>query len=128
MEQELISKKELLARYGISYGALYRWKRMQLIPEAWFLHRATPTGQETFFPRELICARVEEILRGKDDSSLEEMARRFGAAEADDARLVIRTRYGETRFRLAEIVSAVVENGQTRADVLKIIKEMRNKK
>ena len=33
MEQELISKKDLLARYGISYGALYRWKRMGLIPE-----------------------------------------------------------------------------------------------
>ena len=31
MEQELISKKELLERYSISYGALYRWKRKGLI-------------------------------------------------------------------------------------------------
>lgn len=27
MDEDLISKKELLERYGISYGALYRWKR-----------------------------------------------------------------------------------------------------
>ena len=30
MDEEMISKKELLERYGISYGALYRWKRMGL--------------------------------------------------------------------------------------------------
>ena len=34
MDEDLISKKELLERYGISYGALYRWKRMGLIPES----------------------------------------------------------------------------------------------
>ena len=28
MDEELISKKELLETFGISYGALYRWKRM----------------------------------------------------------------------------------------------------
>lgn len=50
MDEELISKKELLETFGISYGALYRWKRMGLIPEAWFLRRSTSTGQETFFP------------------------------------------------------------------------------
>jgi hypothetical protein len=128
MEQELISKKELLARYGISYGALYRWKRMQLIPEAWFLHRATPTGQETFFPRELICARVEEILRGKDDSSLEEMARRFGAAEADDARLVVRTRYGESSFPASDLLAVSVRCGGAEEDLLHIIKEITEKR
>ena len=47
LEEELISKKELLEQYQISYGALYRWKRMGLIPEGWFLRRAAPTGQET---------------------------------------------------------------------------------
>ena len=31
--EDLISKRELLERYGVSYGALYRWKRMGLIPE-----------------------------------------------------------------------------------------------
>ena len=35
MEEDLISKKELLERYSISYGALYRWKRKGLIPEEW---------------------------------------------------------------------------------------------
>ena len=40
MDEDLISKKELLERYGISYGALYRWKRMGLIPESWFLRRS----------------------------------------------------------------------------------------
>ena len=33
MDEELISKKELLETFGISYGALYRWKRMGLIPK-----------------------------------------------------------------------------------------------
>ena len=39
--EELISKKELLEKYGISYGALYRWKRMGLIPEDWFEKTST---------------------------------------------------------------------------------------
>ena len=56
--EELISKKALLEKYAISYGALYRWKRKGLIPEEWFIKKATVTGQETFFPRELICQRV----------------------------------------------------------------------
>ena len=45
MDQELISKKELLETFGISYGALYRWKRMGLIPEAWLslIHISEPT-------------------------------------------------------------------------------------
>ena len=41
MEEELISKKELLEQYQISYGALYRWKRMGLIPEGWLLDLVT---------------------------------------------------------------------------------------
>ena len=64
--EDLISKRELLERYGVSYGALYRWKRMGLIPEDWFLRRATPTGQETFFHRAQICPRVEQILQRGD--------------------------------------------------------------
>ena len=51
MEQELISKKELLERYSISYGALYRWKRKGLIPEDWFIKKSTVTPHilQTFF-------------------------------------------------------------------------------
>lgn len=71
--EALISKKELLQRYGISYGALYRWKRMGLIPEDWFQRKATPTGQETFFYREQICPRVEQIL-SRGEISLEALA------------------------------------------------------
>ena len=65
MDEDLISKKELLERYGISYGALYRWKRMGLIPESWFLRRSTPSGQETYFHTKQICLRVERMLEAR---------------------------------------------------------------
>ena len=60
-DEELISKRELLRAARISYGTLYRWKRMNLIPESWFIHRATRTGQAAFFPKERILARVGKI-------------------------------------------------------------------
>ena len=56
VDTKLISKKDLLQRYGISYGALYRWKRKGLIPEDWFIKTATETGQET-------CRRIKDTLR-----------------------------------------------------------------
>lgn len=75
MESDLISKKDLLLATGISYGQLYRWKRKGLIPEDWFVRRSTFTGQETFFPRDRMIARVERILSMKDeDASLDEIA------------------------------------------------------
>lgn len=75
MDQTLISKKELLQATGISYGQLYRWKRKGLIPEEWFVRKSTFTGQETFFPRDRIVARVERILGMKDeDLSLDDIA------------------------------------------------------
>ena len=75
MDQELISKKDLLTHAGISYGQLYRWKRKGLIPEAWFVRKSTFTGQETFFPREKVLGRVEKIKSMKDeDASLDEIA------------------------------------------------------
>ncbi|THF82668.1 YhbD family protein [Cohnella fermenti] len=73
-ERELISKKELLELTGISYGQLYRWKRKQLIPEEWFIRKSTFTGQETFFPKELILPRIDKIVNMKDDLSLDELA------------------------------------------------------
>ncbi|MGB9758092.1 MAG: DUF4004 family protein [Candidatus Bipolaricaulaceae bacterium] len=77
MEQneELIPKKEVLRLTGISYGQLYRWKRLGLIPEAWFIRRSTFTGQETFFPKEKILKRIADILRLKDEYPLEELVR-----------------------------------------------------
>ena len=74
MEQELISKKELLELTKISYGQLYRWKRKNLIPEEWFIRKSTYTGQETFFPKERILDRIEKIKNMKGDVSLDELA------------------------------------------------------
>lgn len=75
MDPEMISKKELLAAAGISYGQLYRWKRKGLIPEDWFMRRSTFTGQETFFPREKVLSRIDKIKSMKDeDASLDEIA------------------------------------------------------
>jgi len=74
MENNLISKKDLLDLTGISYGQLYRWKRKALIPEDWFIRKSTFTGQETFFPREKILSRIDKIKDMKEDASLDELA------------------------------------------------------
>jgi len=74
MEQELISKKELLEITGISYGQLYRWKRMRLIPEDWFIRKSAVTGQETFFPREKMLQRIDKIKNMKENLSLDDVA------------------------------------------------------
>jgi DNA-binding transcriptional MerR regulator len=75
MEPDLISKKDLLLATGISYGQLYRWKRKGLIPEDWFVRKSSFTGQETFFPREKVLARVDRILSMKEeDLSLDDIA------------------------------------------------------
>lgn len=74
MDEYLITKKELLSTAGISYGSLYRWKRKKLIPDEWFIHRATFTGQETFFPRDKILERINKILELKETMSLDVIA------------------------------------------------------
>lgn len=79
MEQDLISKKELLELTGISYGQLYRWKRKKVIPEEWFMKIATFTGQETFFPREEVLERINKIITLKDEISLDDMANMFSS-------------------------------------------------
>ena len=92
MDPETISKKELLQVAGISYGQLYRWKRKGLVPEDWFIRRSTFTGQETFFPREKVLARIEKIKAMQDeDASLDEIA----SAVAPDL--------GEMSMTMAEI-------------------------
>ena len=77
MYEELISKKDLLVLMNISYGQLYRWKRKNLIPEEWFIKKSVSTGQETFFPKEKIIARINNIIELKDEASLDELAERF---------------------------------------------------
>jgi len=74
MENNLISKKELLDLTGISYGQLYRWKRKRLIPEEWFIKKPSFTGQETFFPKDDILKRIDKIINMKDDLSLDDIA------------------------------------------------------
>lgn len=83
MEEELISKKELLEMTGISYGQLYRWKRKNLIPEEWFVRKSTFTGQETFFPRRQMLARVEQIKSMKEGASLDDLAGVFTPVPGD---------------------------------------------
>lgn len=126
MDEDIISKKELLQKYGISYGALYRWKRMGLIPEAWFLRRAAPTGQETFFRRQQICERVELILESRERCSLEELARSLeeGRRTARPARkIIIKTQFAVHSFALDELEGAFIEDGDARIEILDELKE-----
>ena len=126
MEEDLIAKKDLLARYNISYGALYRWKRMGLIPESWFLRRSTPTGQETFFRRDTICARIELILQEKEGQSLEELALSLQAGQRiEHARrtLTIRTRFGTKTYPISEIEELWLTQGESKIDLLDKLKE-----
>jgi len=76
-QEELISKRELLRAAQISYGTLYRWKRMELIPETWFIHKATETGQATFFPKEKILSRIDRIQNLKGDLSATQLREIF---------------------------------------------------
>jgi len=77
VEEELISKKDILDITGISYGQLYRWKRKELIPEEWFIKKSSYTGQETFFPKEKILDRINKIIDLKDDMPLDDLAAMF---------------------------------------------------
>ncbi|MDE5413537.1 YhbD family protein [Alkalihalobacterium chitinilyticum] len=83
MEEELISKKDLLKLTGISYGQLYRWKRKKLVPEDWFIRKSTFTGQETFFPKERILERIDKIINMKAGLSLDELAQMFTDGPSD---------------------------------------------
>ena len=126
MEPELISKKDLLLVSGISYGQLYRWKRKGLIPEDWFVRKSAFTGQETFFPREKMLARVERILSMKDeDLSLDDIAEAVspsplpdtftrdevvarGAVSGPAVDLFLERHPGVGELRFAELVAASV--------------------
>lgn len=127
MEEDLISKKELLEQYRISYGALYRWKRMGLIPEAWFLRRSAPTGQETYFRRAQICPRIEQILREKERVSLEQLAAELAGqqqAAGTGRTLVLETKYGKKEYPLEELLHVYLKDAQQTADVLEHLKEV----
>ena len=123
MDPTYISKRELLEMFGISYGALYRWKRMGLIPEDWFLRKSTPTGQETFFRREQILPRMEQILE-RGTSSLGELANEMNYTKptAPQLILVVRDRYGMHRFPLDELEDVTLVRGDEQAELLDSLK------
>lgn len=124
MEEQLISKKEVLQRYGISYGALYRWKRMGLIPEEWFLRRSTPSGQETFFHEGQICPRVELILSRPDAVSLEALARELTPQEAGHPVrwLTVSDGFRTVRFHFDELREVKLVEGDLQKELLEDLK------
>lgn len=124
---DLISKKELLEKYGISYGTLYRWKRMGLIPEDWLVKKSTFTGQETFFNRTQICQRVEEILSKKDKQSLDDLAVDFVKDSAEMPRLKIRTKFGEKVFYLSDVDDVTVTANGQETSIFSDVKELTKK-
>lgn len=124
IEDGLISKKDLLQKYDISYGALYRWKRKGLLPDEWFIKKATVTGQETFFPEKLVCQRMEAILELKDEYSLDELATRF-SGQAGSWSLVLSTQYGDKVFPLEDIKGVSLRRGDGKnQDVFELIKSV----
>ena len=127
MDSNQISKKDLLELTGISYGQLYRWKRRGLIPEDWFIRKATFTGQETFFPRDEILARVDKIKNMKEDLSLDDIAGRFSPLPSEISMtreeiathkiapqrildLYIQSHQGKTRFSFQDLLVLFVMN------------------
>jgi DNA-binding transcriptional MerR regulator len=109
MEEELISKKELLELTNISYGQLYRWKRKGLIPEEWFIRKSTFTGQETFFPKYKVLPRIDKILSMKEDVSLDDLADVFSPAEGS----------------IALTAEEAVQRGIASSDIVKLYLEFR---
>ena len=127
--ENLISKKELLERYGISYGALYRWKRKGLIPDEWFIKRSTVTGQETFFPEKLVCERVELILLKKEEVLLDELAKEISSEEEKNEYVVLNTEFGEKSFRLCDVRKLeIVDSKGNRTDIIPYVKRALNSK
>lgn len=110
MEEELISKKDLLETTDISYGQLYRWKRKGLIPEDWFIKKSSFTGQETFFPKFKVLSRIEKIKNMKEEVSLDDLADVFTPT------------LNEVSMDHQEIIA----RGLASADVLKIFQDTTN--
>ena len=143
MDENLISKKDLLDLTGISYGQLYRWKRKGLIPEDWFIRKATYTGQETYLPRSQVLARIEKIKNMKEDISLDDLADVFspapdvvtltaeeaakrGVASAEVLKLYLSDRGGDGPLDFAEALQAhifdmVLTSGEVSLDEARLM-------
>lgn len=121
---KLISKKELLERYNISYGTLYRWKRMGLIPDDWLVKKSTFTGQETFFDEEQICQRVEAIISKKDSVSLEAIARELLHRSKGETKLKILSRYGDKEFVWTDLQDIIIVKDDMEESIIEVIKSI----
>ena len=102
---EYITKKELLEEMNISYGQLYRWKRMGLIPESWFIKRPASTGQETILPRKKIKARIKDIQKGLEKQSLDSLAAKYSFSP--DREVITLEKMYKSPYLSAEYVNAV---------------------
>ena len=115
----------LCEKYGFSYGALYRWKRRGLIPEEWFIRKSTSTGQETFFNRAQICERIEQILRAKDETSLERLQQEL--TDTPIRTLILRTQYGDKEYSEEAIRAVCIKDGKgTIYDITEAFRSMLN--
>ncbi|HOO61637.1 MAG TPA: DUF4004 family protein, partial [Bacillota bacterium] len=47
------------------------------IPETWFIHKATTSGQETFFPKDRVLARIARIQTLKNELTVEQLQEIF---------------------------------------------------
>ena len=103
--QEYITKKELLEQMNISYGQLYRWKRIGLIPESWFIKRPSTTGQETILPRRKIVKRIQDIQQLMTTHSLEQIVARYAFSPRADV-IEFENLY-KSKHLTAEYVSAL---------------------
>ena len=119
-----ISKADLLKRYGISYGSLYRWKRMGLIPEEWFIKMSVPSGQETFFREDVICPRIDEIIWERDHGNLEDLAGRLSPEEESRPFMMLETRFEKKKVKLEDIVSVTVDTGYAVKDITESLAEI----
>lgn len=102
---EYITKKQLLEEMNISYGQLYRWKRIGLIPESWFIKRPSSTGQETILPRKKITARIKDIQRRMEQHSLEQLVEKY-SYNCEKQVITLENLY-KSRYLTAEYVNAV---------------------
>ncbi len=102
---EYITKKQLLEEMQISYGQLYRWKRIGLIPESWFIKRPSSTGQETILPRKKIINRIKDIQRRMEEHSLEQLVEKY-AYNCEKEVITLENMY-KSQYLTAEYVNAV---------------------
>lgn len=127
MDQELISKKELLETFGISYGALYGGSRVggfrSVVPAAVHVHgtgNLLPPGPD------LPAGPADSGQQGAPDPG-----RAGGQSGGEGVRplwpgesSLLKRHMAAREFPLEEVRRAVVAEGQRQEDVLELLKEV----